>query len=430
MSGDLARITMRKVERRIVPFCILLFIVAFIDRINVGFAALDMNKSLSIGSEAFGAGVGIFFIGYFLFEIPSNLILQRVGARIWISRIVISWGLLTALHMFITGTMSFYLLRFLLGLAEAGFAPGLLFYLTLWFPSEYRGVAMSRYLTASAIAVVVGAPFSTMLFHLSGLLGLASWQWMFLIEGGLGIVLGLVTLIALTDRPEQAAWLTAEERGWLAAALAREPARHGAGTSDFRAALRDPRVWILTFMFFCFGLSSYGIVFWIPQIVRQMSGLSATSIGFVTAIPWVAAIIVMTLVGRSSDRHNERHLHFAGSFVVGAIGLIGSVAVADPIVALVFIGVGAVGIWSALGVFWTIPPTLFTGTAIAGSLALINSIGNLGGFAGPYMMGLARGATGSFSTGLVLLALFMLAGAAAAVMLKYRPPRPLRRAVA
>jgi sugar phosphate permease len=430
MSGDLARITMRKVERRIVPFCILLFIVAFIDRINVGFAALDMNKSLSIGSEAFGAGVGIFFVGYFLFEIPSNLILQRVGARIWISRIVISWGLLTALHMFIAGTQSFYLLRFLLGLAEAGFAPGLLFYLTLWFPSEYRGAAMSRYLTASAIAVVVGAPFSTMLFHLSGLLGLASWQWMFLIEGGLGIVLGLVTLVALTDRPEQAAWLTAEERSWLAAALAREPARHGAGTSDFRAALRDPRVWILTFMFFCFGLSSYGIVFWIPQIVRQLSGLSATSIGFVTAIPWVAAIVVMTLVGRSSDRHNERHLHFAGSFVVGAIGLIGSVAVADPIVALVFIGVGAVGIWSALGVFWTIPPTLFTGTAIAGSLALINSIGNLGGFAGPYMMGLARGATGGFSTGLVLLALFMLAGAAASIMLKYRAPRPLRRAVA
>jgi sugar phosphate permease len=430
MSGDLARIAMRKVERRIVPFCILLFIVAFIDRINVGFAALDMNKSLSIGSEAFGAGVGIFFVGYFLFEIPSNLILQRVGARIWISRIVISWGLLTALHMFIAGTQSFYLLRFLLGLAEAGFAPGLLFYLTLWFPSEYRGAAMSRYLTASAIAVVVGAPFSTMLFHLSGLLGLASWQWMFLIEGGLGIVLGLVTLVALTDRPEQAAWLTAEERSWLAAALAREPARHGAGTSDFRAALRDPRVWILTFMFFCFGLSSYGIVFWIPQIVRQLSGLSATSIGFVTAIPWVAAIVVMTLVGRSSDRHNERHLHFAGSFVVGAIGLIGSVAVADPIVALVFIGVGAVGIWSALGVFWTIPPTLFTGTAIAGSLALINSIGNLGGFAGPYMMGLARGATGGFSTGLVLLALFMLAGAAASIMLKYRAPRPMRRAVA
>jgi sugar phosphate permease len=425
MAEDIAAATMRKVSWRIVPFCILLFIVAFVDRINVGFAALEMNHALGIGSEAFGLGVGLFFIGYFLFEIPSNLILQRVGARIWIGRIVISWGALTALHVFVAGPQSFYLLRFLLGLAEAGFAPGLLFYFTLWFPSQYRGAAMSRYLTASAIAVVVGAPFSTSLFHLSGLLGLAGWQWMFLIEGGLGLVLGLVTLGYLTDRPEDAGWLTPEERQWLTAALAREPARHIPGAAAFRTALADPRAWVLTFMFFCFGLSSYGIIFWIPQIVKQLSGLSNTAVGFVTALPWLAAVVVMTLVGKSSDRHNERHLHFAASFAVGAVGLIGSVLVADPIVAMIFIGLGAVGIWSGLGVFWTMPPLLFTGPAVAGCFALINSIGNLGGFVGPYTMGLARSASGSFSTGLIGLAGFLIAGAIAAVLLKRSsPPAP------
>jgi sugar phosphate permease len=424
MTADIGRITMRKVEWRIVPFCILLFVVSFVDRINVGFAALDMNRSLSIGAETFGVGVGLFFIGYFLFEIPSNLILQKLGARIWIARIVMSWGALTALHMFITGVTTFYALRFLLGLAEAGFAPGLLFYFTLWFPARYRGAAMSRYLTASAIAVVIGAPLSTSLFHLSGFLGLAGWQWMFLIEGALGIILGIVTLSYLTDSPEQAAWLEPAERAWLRAELEREPARHLPGAGEFGAALADFRVWVLTFMFFCFGLASYGIVFWIPQIVKQMSGLSNTNVGFVTALPWIAAIIVMTLVGKSSDIFGERHLHFAGSFIVGALGLIGSVMVSDPYLAMVFIGVGAVGIWSGLGVFWTIPPTLFTGTAIAGSLALINSIGNLGGFVGPYMMGLARAATGTFSTGLIGLAVVMIAGAIAAILLKHATRTP------
>ena len=418
MSSDIGRVTMSKVQRRIVPFCILLFVVAFIDRINVGFAALQMNQALSIGSEVFGAGVGLFFIGYFLFEIPSNLILHRVGARVWISRIVISWGALTMLHMFIQGPLSFYTMRFLLGLAEAGFAPGLLFYFTLWFPAQYRGAAMSRYLTASAIAVVIGAPLSTSLFQLSGVLGLAGWQWMFLIEGGLGIILGLITLKYLTDRPEDARWLTAEERQWLVSTMDREPVRRFPGAGDFKKALADYRVWVLTFMFFCFGIASYGIVFWIPQIVKQMSGLGNVNVGYITALPWLAAIIVMMIVGKNSDKHEERHLHFAGSFIVGAIGLIGSVLVTDPTVALVFIGLGAVGIWSALGVFWTIPPQIFSGTAAAGCLALINSIGNLGGFFGPYLMGVAKAQTGSFSTGLIGIACVLVAGAIAAVILK------------
>jgi ACS family tartrate transporter-like MFS transporter len=429
-DGDLARATIRKVERRLVPFCMLLFVVSFLDRINIGFAALQMNQALGIGAEAFGAGVGIFFIGYFLFEVPSNLILHKVGARVWIARIVISWGALTALHVFISGATSFYLLRFLLGLAEAGFAPGLLFYFTLWFPARYRGSVMSRYLTSSAIAVVIGAPLSTSLFHLSGVFGVAGWQWMFLIEGGLGVVLGVICLGYLTDRPEEARWLNEAERGWLIGALQREPSRRAIVPGAFRAAMGDGKVWLLTFMFFTFGLSSYGIIFWLPQIVKQLSGVSTTEVGFITALPWIAAIIVMTLVGRSSDHFGERHLHFAGSCLVGAVGLAGSVMAIGPVGQLLFIGLGAVGIWSALGVFWTIPQQMYGGTAAAGVLALINSIGNLGGFVGPTMMGWARARTGDFASGLIGLALVLVAGAVAAAVLKYATPRGARVAVA
>lgn len=416
-ESDLGRTTIRKVERRLVPFCMLLFIVSFLDRINIGFAALQMNKQMSIGAAAFGAGVGLFFIGYFLFEVPSNLILHRVGARRWISRIVISWGAITALHVFITGVKSFDALRFLLGLAEAGFAPGLLYYFTGWFPAQYRGAVMARYLTASAIAIIIGAPLSTSLFHLGGIFGLAGWQWMFLIEGGLGVALGIVTLLYLTDKPQDAAWLSADERNWLVTAMATQ-SRHVVEFSGFGASLKDVRLWLLTFMFFCFGIASYGLIFWIPQIIHQLSGLSSDGIGVVAALPWIAAIIVMTIVGKSSDLRQERYLHFAGSLVAGAIGLIGSVLVRDPTVALVFIGLGAVGIWSALGVFWTIPQQMFSGAAAAGALALINSIGNLGGFVGPYIMGIAKSHFGTFSVGLLWLGGFMIAGAAVSVMMK------------
>jgi ACS family tartrate transporter-like MFS transporter len=416
-TDDVARRTMRKIEWRLVPFCMVLFIVSFLDRINVGFAALQMNKALAIDSASFGAGVGLFFIGYFLFEVPSNLILRRVGARVWISRIVLCWGALTALHVLTAGVKSFFLLRFLLGLAEAGFAPGLLYYFTLWFPQQYRGAIMSRYLTASAIAIIIGAPFSTSLFHLDGVFGLSGWQWMFVVEGGLGVVLGVVTLFYLPDRPETARWLADDERAWLVATM-RQQVQHVAGADAFRAALKDFRVWVLTFMFFCFGISSYGVIFWLPQIIKQLSGVSTDLVGVVTAVPWICAIVVMTLVGKSSDKFNERYLHFAGSLVVGGIGLIGSVLVANPIVALVLIGLGAVGIWSALGVFWTIPQQLFSGAAAAGCLALINSTGNLGGFAGPYLMGLAKSEFGSFSAGLIGLGVIVFAGAAASIYMK------------
>jgi sugar phosphate permease len=416
-SPDIARRTMRKVELRLVPFCMLLFVVSFVDRINVSFAALKMNKALAIGNEAFATGVGLFFIGYFLFEVPSNLILHRVGARRWISRIVIGWGALTALHALVVGTGSFYSLRFLLGLAEAGFAPGLLFYFTQWFPQQYRGAIMSRYLTASAIAIIVGAPMSTSLFHLDGLFGIADWQWMFLVEGALGVGLGLITLFYLPDRPETAGWLSDEERRWLTGAIETQR-RATAGLQGFAPALRDARVWVLTFMFFTFGISSYGVIFWIPQIIKQIPGISTDAVGWTTSAIWICAIIAMTLVGRNSDRTNERYLHFAASMVIGALGLIGSVLVGDPVVALVLIGIGAVGIWCGLGVFWTIPQQLFSGAAAAGCIALINATGNLGGYVGPKLMAFSKDSFGSFATGLVALGVIMIAGAAAALVMK------------
>jgi MFS family permease len=381
-----------------------------------------MNKDLGISPEAFGFGAGIFFVGYLLFEVPSNMILQKVGARVWIGRIVISWGAITALHIFATGPTSFAALRFLLGLAEAGFAPGLLYYFTLWFPSSHRGAIMSRYLTASAIAVIVGAPLSTSILGLNGLLGLAGWQWMYLVEGGLGVVLGIVTLFYLTDNPKEAGWLTAAERNWLVATLEAEPATHTVGMSGVWKAFGDARVWVLTFMFFTFGIASYGLIFWIATIVRQVPGLSTTGlfsgVALVTSALWIFAIIVMVLVGKSSDAMRERHFHFAGAFIVGAIGLIASVNIADPVIATCCLGVAAAGMWSGLGVFWTMPQQIFKGSAAAACLALVNSVGNLGGYFGPQFMGFAKGSYGNFNAGLVALAIAMILGAVASVLLK------------
>jgi sugar phosphate permease len=416
--SDLGRTVLRKAEMRLVPFAILLFVVSFIDRINAGFAAPALGKDLGITPSQFGFGAGIFFIGYLLFEVPSNMILQKVGARRWIGRIVISWGLITALHVFTAGATSFAWLRFFLGLAEAGFAPGLLYYFTLWFPSSHRGAIMSRYLTASAIAVIVGAPLSTSIFALNGVLGLAGWQWMFLVEGGLGVVLGIITLFYLTDNPNEAAWLNETERTWLTTTLDREPATHSAGVSGAVMAFRDARVWVLTFMFFTFGIASYGLIFWIATIVKQVPGLTLTGTGLVTSALWIVAIIVMVIVGKSSDHFRERHFHFAAAFVVGAIGLIASVSTADPIVATCFLGLAAAGMWSGLGVFWTMPQQIFKGSAAAACLALVNSIGNLGGFFGPYFMGLAKDYSGTFTTGLIGLAVVMILGAVASIGLK------------
>jgi ACS family tartrate transporter-like MFS transporter len=309
-SAELRRTTLAKVGWRLLPFLLLLYVVAWLDRVNIGFAALQMNRDLGFSAAVYGFGAGVFFIGYALFEIPSNLILARVGARLWIARIMITWGVLSVAMMYVSDATSFYVLRFLLGVAEAGFLPGIIYYLGHWFPAAERARAISWFLLAIPLSTVVGGPLAGVLLELNGGYGLTGWQWLFLIEGVPAVVLGFVVLRYLTDSPEQAHWLAPEERRWLAERLRLEhhaaQARHGVG---LHAALVHPTVWLLGLIIFACQCGSYGLTLWIPQIVRGLSGSSDLLVSMISALPYVAASVGMILIGRSSDRSGERFLH-------------------------------------------------------------------------------------------------------------------------
>jgi len=401
-----------KLTRRLIPFMFLLYIVSYLDRINVGFAALQLNAALNFDPAVFGFGAGIFFIGYFIFEIPSNLIMQRVGARVWIARILVTWGVISSAMMFVRGPLTFYILRFLLGLAEAGFFPGMILYLTYWFPAEARGRAVARFMTATAMAGVIGGPVSGLLLKMNGISGLAGWQWLFLVEGLPAVVLGFVTLIYLPNDPKGAAWLSAEEKEWIEAKLAAEHQhvlQHG--HVSLGGAISSGRVWTLSFIYFSVIISFYGISLWLPQIVQSFSGMTDLMVGFTSAIPYLAAAIGMVIIGRSSDNSGERPKHVAASALVGAAGLMAAAFLKAPVAELAALAVAAVGIWGTLGPFWAMSSRILAGTAAAAGIALINSIGNLGGFAGPYLIGLVRSRTNSFTGALIALAVFPLVGA-------------------
>jgi MFS transporter, ACS family, tartrate transporter len=404
----------------LIPFVFLLYVVSFLDRVNVGFAALEMNRDLGLSPAVYGFGAGIFFIGYSLFEVPSNLILARVGARRWIARIMITWGIIAAATMFVRGPLSFYLLRFLLGIAEAGFFPGIIFYLSEWFPADERARAIARFMTAIPMSAVIGGPISGALLGLSGRLGLTGWQWLFVLEGLPAVVLGVAVLRYLPDRPEGATWLAPEQRRWLAKRLGTErdrcDERHG--FSVIRA-LSSGVVWqlgLLVFLSVSFG--SYALALWLPQIVRGFSGLSNLQVGFVSAIPNLVAVIAMVIVAVHSDRTGERCLHIAAASAVAAVGFFGCAFVESSAFAVIFLSLAAAGLLSAHGPFWPLPSKFLTGAAAAGGIALINSLSNLSGFAGPYAIGLLNGASGNFRSGLLLLAFVPLAGMALALRLR------------
>jgi MFS transporter, ACS family, tartrate transporter len=401
-----------KITRRLIPFMFLLYIVSYLDRINVGFAALRLNEALKFDPAVFGLGAGIFFIGYFLFEIPSNLIMERVGARIWMARILVTWGIISSAMMFLNGRRMFYLLRFLLGVAEAGFFPGMILYLTYWFPAEVRGRAVARFTTATAIGGVIGGPISGLLLTMNGAGGLAGWQWLFLIEGIPAIVLGFVTLAFLPDGPKHAAWLNDEEREWIVLRLQseREKARHHAHHT-LGEALRSPRVWTLALIYFAVIMSFYGVGLWLPQIVQSLSGMSDVVVGFISAIPYIAASIGMVILGKNSDRTRERRLHVALAALSGAAGLTAAAFLKIPAAELAALSLAAVGIWGTLGPFWAMASEILSGTGAAAGIALINSVGNLGGFLGPYLVGLVRKQTDSFALPLLALAVWPLIGA-------------------
>lgn len=402
-----------KLTRRIVPFLILCYFVAYLDRVNVGFAALQMNDALGLSSVAYGFGAGIFFFSYFVFEVPSNLALERFGARKWIARIMLSWGVLSGAMAFIpwigrhTGLgneYSFYLVRILLGAAEAGFFPGIIFYLTLWFPAVYRARIVGYFMAAIPLSSVIGAPVSGFLLYLHGGLGLAGWQWLFIVEALPAIVLAFVVFFYLTDRPADAAWLTPAERDWLQARLdAEQQARVTAHEIGVGQALVDPRVLALAVVYFGAVATNYGTAYWLPQIVKAF-GLSNLQTGLVAALPYIVGTIGMVWYGRHSDRYMERKGHAAVALAIAAGGIGASALLDDPILKMTALSVGAFGVFAVLPVFWTFPTAFLSGAAAAAGIAVINSIGNLAGFAGPFAMGWLRDATGSFSAGLLAIA--------------------------
>jgi MFS transporter, ACS family, tartrate transporter len=408
-----------KATRRLIPFLLLLYVVAWLDRVNVGFAALQMNEDLGFSAAVYGFGAGIFFIGYALFEVPSNIILARVGARRWIARIMVTWGLVSVAMMFVEGPYSFYALRFVLGVAEAGFLPGVIYYLGQWFPRSARARAISWFMVGIPLSTVVGAPLAGLLLGMDGLQGLAGWQWLFLLEGLPAVLLGVVVWRSLPDRPSDARWLTPAEQQALEEHIALEQddttRRHGIGVG---AALRHPTVWLLGLVLFACQCGSYGLTLWIPQIVRGLSGAGDLWVGLISALPYIAAAVGMVLIGRSSDRHAERFWHVAVPSLVGAVGFAASAVLLSPVPGLIALTIAAVGDLGSRGPFWALPPRFLAGSALAAGIALINTLGSLGGFVGPYAVGLVKDATGGFTGGLLLLSGLLVASAAATLWLR------------
>jgi MFS transporter, ACS family, tartrate transporter len=406
-ASDLAS-AIAKMTRRLIPFLLLLYVVAYLDRVNVGFAQLQMKKSLGLSDAVYGLGAGLFFVTYFLFEVPSNLLLERFGPRRWMARIMITWGLLSSAMMLVRGEASFYGLRLALGLAEAGFFPGIILYLTFWFPPRERAAAIARFMRAIAFSLVIGGPMSgAILDGLDGVNGWRGWQWLFLLEGLPSIILGFVVLRLLPDRPSDVRWLTGGEKAAIETAL-REGPSQGAGHDrhTLREALGDRRVWLLCAIYFCFSMVLYGVTLWLPQILKDLAGGSSLRVGALAAIPYLLAAIVMVLWGRYTDRTGayRRNLvlttGIAGAALFAMVPLLG----VGPAGALVAISVSMVAFFASFGPFWTLPASFLRGTAAAAGIAVINSCGNLGGFASPWLVGVIKERTGSFGAGIAAIA--------------------------
>ncbi len=404
-----------KAAWRLIPVMCLMYVASFLDRGNVGFAALTMNRDLGFSPEVYGLGSGIFFWGYFLFEVPSNLMLEKVGASAWMCRIMLTWGLLSMACAFVSGPVSFVVLRFLLGVAEAGLYPGMILYMTYWFPQATRARFIALFLAAVPAASVIGAPFSGWLLGFNGVLH--GWQWMFLLEGIPSVLLGFAVLWLLPDRPAVAKWLSAEEKQIITTRLAADQsddARAGA-LHGFWQMLADKRIWIFIIPDFSIVIGLYGLNLWMPQMIKGL-GFSNQETGFLVALPYIVAMIAMVVAGFSSDRRGERVFHVAGSALLAALGLLGAALLHGPLAILLSFCVASIGIYAALAVFWTLPTAILRGMAAAGGLALLNSFANLGGFFGPYLMGWAKQQTGTYSFGLEVLAGFLVLAAVSVIL--------------
>jgi len=404
MASELETRVLRKITYRIVPFIMLLYFIAFIDRVNIGFASLTMNKDLGFSPAVFGFGAGIFFLGYFLFEVPSNLILEKVGARIWIARVMITWGLISGAMAFVEGSTSFYILRFLLGAAEAGFFPGIILYLSYWFPARKRAAVTALFMAAAPLSTALGSPISGALLEMHGLLGLAGWLWMFLIEALPALVLGVVVLFYMTDRPEKAKWLADDERAWLVNEMnAEQAAKKGSASHSIWQGLANPKVLALSLVYFGTSAGLYTLGIWAPQIIKEF-GLTSLQVGFLNAIPATLAVIGMVLWARHSDRTGERKWHVVGACLLASLGLVLAGLSSTVVAVLAALTLVNIGISSSKPPLWSMPTMFLSGSAAAAGIATINSIGNLGGFVGPAMIGWIKEQTGSFNGGLYFVA--------------------------
>jgi ACS family tartrate transporter-like MFS transporter len=406
----LERETIRRVTRRLVPFLVLCYFLAFIDRINVSVAALTMNRDLGFTQAVFGFGAGLFFVTYFFFEVPSNLILQKVGARRWIARIMVSWGLVAGAMAFVQGETSFYALRLLLGVAEAGFFPAVLFYLSYWFPEAYRGRVFSYFLAAVPLAGIIGFPLSGLLLGMDGIMGLKGWQWLYLLEALPSVIVGVIAFFYLTDQPSDAAWLPEMERSWLIQRLSVEANRPKQSRPGNWSNLLDLRVICFAGIHFCGNLAIYGLGFFLPQIVKAL-GVTDFRASLVAALPYVVGAAGMLFWGWRSDRVGNRRSNVFLPFVLSAFGFLGAASSSDPYLMMASLCLASFGCLGYAPVFWTLPTALLSGAASAIAIAAINSVGNLAGFLGPFTVGYLRDATGSFSAGLFASAAVMAIGA-------------------
>jgi MFS transporter, ACS family, tartrate transporter len=401
-TEELSAVTLRKITWRLIPFLFVLYVIAWLDRVNVGFAGLQMNTDLGFSSTVFGLGSGIFFLGYCLFEIPSNIILERVGARLWIARIMVTWGLISAGLMFVRTPAVFYLLRFLLGAAEAGFFPGVIYYLSLWYPSARRARAIAAFMTAVPVTGLIGGPLSGALLELDGIYGLAGWQWLFLLEGLPAVLLGTSVIFYLNDRPETTHWLTPAEHDWLVETLGAER-RACVLRPDIRVALTDITVWKLGIIFLLVAAGFYGYSFWAPLVIKSLTGLSNLKIGLVLGAISAITILGMLLNSYHSDRTGERALHIAIPLLVMGLGFIGCALLRQPVLAIIALALVPLGHCASYGPFWSMPTQFLTGPAAAAGIALVTMIANVGGFAGPALIGVLKTRTGTHTDAFLLL---------------------------
>jgi ACS family tartrate transporter-like MFS transporter len=423
--GELGDRTLRKVRRRVMPLIVLLYFVAYLDRNNVGFAKLTMSEDIGLNSAAYGLGAGIFFLGYALLEIPSNLGMYKFGARKWLARILITWGIFATAMCLVNGETTYYIVRFLLGAAEAGFFPAILFYLTLWFPAAQRVTVLGIFILAQPVSNALGAPVSGLLLQMDGVMGLQGWQWLYIIEGIPAIALGLLTPILMTDRPRDAKWLEADERNWLTATMDAElGAKSQSGKHNFMAGLKDKRTLVYSALYFGLVCGIYGLGLWMPTIVAALGKFSTAEVGFIVFIPYAVAAVFVYFWSKRADRTGKRAWHASVSMVLAGVGLLaaGYLLPVNPILAMIGLTVSAMGIYGAIAPFLSMPSAALTGAAAASGLALVNSLGNLGGFISPYAVGLLKDATGSNQSGLLFLSLCLCLTAVATYLYARRRP--------